>query len=157
WVTADGSSVAGALAGVLGFQFVDAEHHDQPGREVYMGNAVLSRWPIRHAETLWLPRLDGGIPYRTLLSVELDAPSGRVRVHCTPLDGQYDASAAGVVQVQAVMRAVGARRDSAPPGHPPVLAGDLNAVPDSDEVRMLTGRSAGPVPGLIFQDAWEVA
>ncbi|HKA04131.1 MAG TPA: endonuclease/exonuclease/phosphatase family protein [Acidimicrobiales bacterium] len=157
WVTADGSSVAGALAGVLGFQFVDAEHHDQPGREVYMGNAVLSRWPIRHAETLWLPRLDGGLPYRTLLSVELDAPSGPVTVHCTHLDWQYDASAARVVQVQAVMRAVGARRDSAPPGHPPVLAGDLNAVPDSDEVRMLTGRSAGPVPGLIFQDAWEVA
>jgi endonuclease/exonuclease/phosphatase family metal-dependent hydrolase len=41
--------------------------------------------------------------------------------------------------------------------HPPVVAGDLNAVPDADEVRLLTGRSAGGVPGLVFQDSWEVA
>jgi endonuclease/exonuclease/phosphatase family metal-dependent hydrolase len=37
------------------------------------------------------------------------------------------------------------------------VAGDFNAPPDSDEVRMLTGRTATPVPRLVFHDAWEVA
>ena len=37
---------------------------------------------------------------------------------------------------------------------PPVLTGDLNAVPTADEVRLLTGEMAVPVPGLAFMDAW---
>jgi endonuclease/exonuclease/phosphatase family metal-dependent hydrolase len=39
---------------------------------------------------------------------------------------------------------------------PPIVGADLNAVPDSDEVRMLTGRRPG-VPGIVFSDAWEQA
>lgn len=35
-----------------------------------------------------------------------------------------------------------------------MCCGDLNAVPDSDEIRLLTGRSAVPVPGLVFNDCW---
>jgi endonuclease/exonuclease/phosphatase family metal-dependent hydrolase len=38
-----------------------------------------------------------------------------------------------------------------------VLCGDFNAGPDSDGIRMLTGRSATAAPGLVFYDAWEVA
>jgi endonuclease/exonuclease/phosphatase family metal-dependent hydrolase len=38
-----------------------------------------------------------------------------------------------------------------------VLCGDFNAVPDSDEVRLLTGRRAPAVPGWTFLDAWETA
>jgi endonuclease/exonuclease/phosphatase family metal-dependent hydrolase len=40
---------------------------------------------------------------------------------------------------------------------PLIVCGDFNADPDSDEIRMLTGRTAVPVPGLSFYDAWEVA
>ena len=157
WVTADGASLAAMLADVVGYHHVDADHHAQRGREVFVGNALLSRWPIRRAETMWLPRVGGGLPYRTLLTVDVDGADGPMTVHCTHLDWQYDASAARVVQVGAIMRAVAARRGDPLRGYPPVLAGDLNAVPDSDEVRLLTGRSAGPAPGLVFQDAWEVA
>ena len=35
-----------------------------------------------------------------------------------------------------------------------MLTGDLNAQPDADEVRLLTGASAPAVPGLVFTDAW---
>jgi endonuclease/exonuclease/phosphatase family metal-dependent hydrolase len=31
---------------------------------------------------------------------------------------------------------------------PLVVCGDFNADPDSDEIRMLRGRSSAPVPGL---------
>jgi endonuclease/exonuclease/phosphatase family metal-dependent hydrolase len=40
---------------------------------------------------------------------------------------------------------------------PPILLGDLNAEPSSDELRMLTGRRAVPVPPLVFLDVWEQA
>lgn len=41
--------------------------------------------------------------------------------------------------------------------HLTVVCGDFNAGPDSDEIRMLTGHSATPVPELVFYDAWETA
>jgi endonuclease/exonuclease/phosphatase family metal-dependent hydrolase len=40
---------------------------------------------------------------------------------------------------------------------PLVLCGDFNAAPGSDEIRMLTGLTEVPVPGIVFQDAWDVA
>jgi len=33
----------------------------------------------------------------------------------------------------------------------------FNAGPDSDEIRLLNGRSQPPVDGLVFYDAWEIA
>jgi endonuclease/exonuclease/phosphatase family metal-dependent hydrolase len=38
-----------------------------------------------------------------------------------------------------------------------IICGDFNTDPDSDEIRMMTGRTTAPVPGLSFYDAWEVA
>lgn len=38
-----------------------------------------------------------------------------------------------------------------------VVGGDFNAGPDSDELGMLTGRSATAAPGMVFHDAWEMA
>jgi hypothetical protein len=40
---------------------------------------------------------------------------------------------------------------------PLLICGDFNADPDSDEIRMISGRTAAPEPGLSFGDAWEVA
>jgi endonuclease/exonuclease/phosphatase family metal-dependent hydrolase len=155
WIDADGTTLSQQLADALGLHHVDADrHHD--GHST-IGNAVLSRWPIAAAKTLWLPRRDGGLPYRTLLAAHLDAPGGSIPVHCTHLDWQYDASAARVAQVEAIVRYIASRRGDPTAGHPPIVAGDMNAVPDADEIRLLTGRTAGPVPGLIFQDSWEVA
>lgn len=56
------------------------------------------------------------------------------------------------------MRAIcGFVREQRPRSFPAVLVGDLNAVPNSDELRMLTGRAAVPVPGVWFRDAWKAA
>jgi endonuclease/exonuclease/phosphatase family metal-dependent hydrolase len=38
-----------------------------------------------------------------------------------------------------------------------VVCGDFNAGPDSDELRMLTGRTDTAAPGLVFYDSWELA
>jgi endonuclease/exonuclease/phosphatase family metal-dependent hydrolase len=47
--------------------------------------------------------------------------------------------------------------EAASPSHPAIICGNFNAGPDSDEIRMLTGRSQPPVPGMVFYDAREVA
>ena len=70
---------------------------------------MLSRWPISAPKTLWLPRRDGGLPYRTLLAAQVDGAGGPIPVHCTHLDWQYDASAVRVIQAQAIARYMGAR------------------------------------------------
>jgi endonuclease/exonuclease/phosphatase family metal-dependent hydrolase len=40
---------------------------------------------------------------------------------------------------------------------PPVVCGDFNAEPASEEIRMMTGLTTCPVEGLVFHDAWSVA
>lgn len=43
-------------------------------------------------------------------------------------------------------------------GFPPVLTGDLNAEPDTDEVRLVYGHKTAPaVPGQVLVDAWRYA
>ena len=42
--------------------------------------------------------------------------------------------------------------------YPPVVTGDFNAEPDSDEVRLLGGLLTAPVvPDLVLLDAWRYA
>ena len=44
-----------------------------------------------------------------------------------------------------------------PEGFPVVMAGDFNAVPTSEEIRLLTGERPPPVPELVWSDAWAQA
>jgi endonuclease/exonuclease/phosphatase family metal-dependent hydrolase len=91
------------------------------------------------------------------LFVTVAAPFGPLVVASTHLDHQFDGSASRQAQVAALAGYAAERRGATDTSFPVVVAGDLNAVPDSDEIRSLTGRREPPVPGLIFTDAWEVA
>jgi endonuclease/exonuclease/phosphatase family metal-dependent hydrolase len=75
-------------------------------------------------------------------------------VFCAHLSWRDDHSAIRQAQVADICAFVRANR---PRTFPPVLCGDLNAEPHSDEIRMLTGLAAVPVPGLVFRDAWIAA
>jgi endonuclease/exonuclease/phosphatase family metal-dependent hydrolase len=141
----------------LGLHAVLTDRAAPHRRGISFHNAILSRFPIVSSETRWLPTWAGGPPYRSVLRAELDRPGGRLSVYCTHLDWSFDASAARLNQVRALSLFVASHRGDPAKDFPPIVGGDLNAVPDSDEVRALTGRSAPPVPGLVFQDAWEVA
>jgi endonuclease/exonuclease/phosphatase family metal-dependent hydrolase len=157
WTEADRSQPAD-LAGALGL------HHEYaPAFEVnggWSGNAVLSRWPIARSQVVGLPMEGGGArdtdpgEARVALFVDLDGPRGLVQVFCTHLSWRGDWSGVRQAQVAEVCRFVASTR---PRPFPAVLCGDLNAEPASDEIRMLTGRAAVPVPGVVFRDAWEVA
>lgn len=124
-------------------------------REQSMGNAVLSRWPVTEHGEVRLPGSDGRPGVRRALWVRVAAPTGTVTVICTHLAYRFDESALRSTQLEAVMALADELRSTPPEESPPViLAGDLNAVPDSDEIKMLTGRRPVPAPGLVFVDCW---
>jgi endonuclease/exonuclease/phosphatase family metal-dependent hydrolase len=57
--------------------------------------------------------------------------------------------------VSALARFVSERRTNE---FPAIVTGDLNAEPDSDEIRMLCGhKTSGAVRGLVLVDAWRYA
>jgi endonuclease/exonuclease/phosphatase family metal-dependent hydrolase len=151
WTTADDAQVV-RLSDRLGLP----EHAFGGGLEeagVTSGIGLLSRWPIRRHEQRRLgdqEGLDGG----SVLFAEIDGPRGPIQVFTAMLAWRLDHSDVRQLQVRdltAYIKEVADRRA------PVVLCGDFNTGPDSDEIRMLTGRAAVPTPGLVFYDAWEIA
>ena len=78
---------------------------------------------------------------------EIDGPRGPIQVFCAHLSWRDDHSAIRQAQVARDLRA--SSGETRPRPFPAVLCGDLNAEPDSDEIRMLTGRAAVPVPACV--------
>jgi endonuclease/exonuclease/phosphatase family metal-dependent hydrolase len=120
------------------------------------GIGVVSRWPIVADERRPLPGGAGAgenVPGDAVFAA-VDGPRGHVQLFVVVLDYPLDASRRRQQQVRQLgtfVTEVARRR------HPTIVCGDFNAGPDSDELRMLTGRSATVEPGLVFYDAWEVA
>lgn len=119
-----------------------------------MGNAILSRWPILQTHVFPLPRVDTD-EYRCLLFAELDAPFGPLPVFCTHLNWRTDEGHVREAQMRYVTDQV---RGLAPvEGVPPVLLGDFNAEPDSDEIRFLRGLTSLGGTSVYFADTFAVA
>lgn len=153
WVAEDGPNQAAVLADQLGFHFATTELRYFRG--VAFTNAILSRWPLLDVESERLPNEHGEPGHRQVLAATVDAPAGHIPFFTTHIDHQFDRSAVRQDQLAAVCRLVDRRRGQPDETFPPVLVGDLNAVPDSDEIRMMTGRRPPAVEGLTFVDAWE--
>lgn len=152
WRAGDEPSQAARLAEQLNHYHVDAHPHLYAGEG--RGLAVLSRWPIRNHDSYPLP--DGGAPteHRLALHVDISTPDGTLPLWNTHLNWRPDHSYVRQAQVRALLEHIAKDGRS---WLPPVLCGDFNARPTADEIRMLTGLSAVPVPGLVFQDAWDIA
>jgi endonuclease/exonuclease/phosphatase family metal-dependent hydrolase len=122
--------------------------------EVVVGNAILSRWPITRTSTCDLPT-GAGDAGRTALFAEIAGPAGPVPFFTTQLTSAIGHSALRSDQVRALVRfVVGECSESA---HP-IVTGDFNAEPDSDEIRLLCGLKTPPaLPGLVLLDAWYYA
>lgn len=154
WAEEGGTDQAAVLAGHLGFHHVRTP---APYRKrLSLGNAVLSRWPITSTRSVALPGADGAPSVRTALVAQVDAPFASFPVVTTHLAWEYDASATRCRQAAALAQVVADAR-AGPGQFPPVVTGDLNATPGSDEIRMLTGEAPVPVAGLVLHDAWAVA
>ena len=118
------------------------------------GNAVLSRWPAGLLADQPLPRADGTPGHRQVVAATIDTPWGPLPVASTHLDHRFDASATRQRQVEVLLSLATDWRGDTGSDLPVILGADLNAVPDSDEVRTLTGRRAA-IDGIVMSDVWE--
>ncbi len=155
---ADGHNLAGELADRLGMQWcwaAAAQSRDSQGNDVLIGNAVLSRWPITAHDEVRLPTAHSS-EGRVALHARIDAPSGALPMFTTHLSYRPGASQVRTEQVRELAAFAADRVADSP--YPPVVTGDLNAEPGSDEVRLLGGLLTAPaVPGLVLVDAWRYA
>ena len=160
WATA-GDNLAKILAEEFGMHWTFSTRRDPKARGDDIGVAVLSRWPHAATAELLLPDPDSIDRPRTALAVEVESPGGIVPVITTHLPSRPHLSAMRCQQVTALAGFVAevatddaGRRHP----HPPVLTGDFNAEPDSDEIRLLCGHKTAPaVPGQVLVDAWRYA
>ena len=155
WATEQGEDQAAGLARMLGLHHVRPPLRFHDG--VSFGTAVLSRWPVTASTTAWLPGADGRPGHRQALAAHLDHPDGRFAAVTTHLSYEFDGSALRQLQAATLARFVAEQGASVGEDAVVITGGDLNAVPDSDEIRMLTGRRAPAVEGHVLTDAWEVA
>ncbi len=151
WSAPEGSQPE-RIAGSIGYDHYFFEGDwEQDG---WVGGAgVVSRWPITTRERRLLrDERGGGLGEAVYAFIEGDR--GPIQLFVAMLDYPLDGSAVRqgqVRQLAAFIKEVTSRR------HPTVLCGDFNAGPDSDEIGMLTGKSATAAEGLVFYDAWEIS
>lgn len=120
------------------------------------GMAILGRWPVSGHRGLALPSMPSADRSRDCRAMfaRVAGPRGDVGVVCTHLSWRPEESRIRQRQVGAICEVV---RDQGQWAFPPVVCGDFNAGPMSDEIRMMTGEAIPPVEGLFFHDAWPAA
>lgn len=131
------------------FVFGPAQHIG-PGFE--FGNALASRYPLHDHEVLPLPGAETG-ETRSLVFARVETPYGLVPVCATHLNWKLHHGSVRIRQLQRIVEFI---EERAPIGetYPPILMGDLNAEPDSDEIRFLRGFATLEGKSVFFADAW---
>ena len=138
---------AATLAAVLDATIVfDAVDPDSPGGA--LGNAILSRLPVRSHESAALPSPPGDP--RRILCAAIDTPSGRVAIGTTHFSWELDAALTRERQAVAADRFM---RDF-PSDLPRMWGGDFNCAPDAQVVRFLTGRCSLEGQATYWRDAF---
>jgi endonuclease/exonuclease/phosphatase family metal-dependent hydrolase len=152
---APGENLAADLAGRLGMHWCwEAASREREG--LTLGNAILSRWPIADQARAGLPAGGPAEEGRIGVHARVDAPGGALPMFTTHLTYGLGRSQVRVAQVRALAEFVAGH--AAGCAYPPVVTGDLNAEPGSDELRLLGGLLTAPaVPGLVLIDAWRYA
>jgi endonuclease/exonuclease/phosphatase family metal-dependent hydrolase len=118
---------------------------------IAFGNAVLSKYPILRSQTFELPCLEIE-DSRCLVMAELDAPFGKLFFFVTHLSWRFDEGHVRQAQVKFIAEQIRALVPAAE--FPPVIVGDFNSVPHSDEIRFMTGLCSLGVKSVYFADAF---
>ncbi len=85
----------------------------------------------------------------------VDAPFGAVGLTCSHLNWRFRDGATRERQVALLCDFALERRPES--GFPPILVGDFNAEPESDEIRYVTGLQSLDGHSMAWLDAWRVA
>lgn len=123
------------------------------GNGLAFGNAVVSKFPISELRTFELPGRETG-EVRSLLHAVIEHPAGRLPVFVTHLNWKLHHGSVRVRQVQFICERIRELEPIDGTRLPPVLMGDMNAGPDSDEMRYLCGLATIGDKSVYFADAW---
>ena len=138
-----------------------------PDQSLRFGSAVLSRWPIDGSSHHLLPIgseaeiFVRGVPWELLhvRTAGLDV----FACHLAPAPTHGLHRQVQVVAIDEIIRQARGDRDTlGTPGTrrqamPPILCGDFNAEPESDEIRFLCSLTALDGRTAFYQDAWRAA
>lgn len=156
WAT-PGTDQAGILARRLDLPHVVSSPYESPAStpELEITLAILSRWPLSGTVSKPLPSAAARHFGRIVLGAVVDHPSGPLPVVTAHLNSDPAGSADRLQEVDLVAEVAGELRASSGSRLGPLVTGDLNAEPESDEVRRLGGLLTAPaVPGLALEDVW---
>ena len=152
WAERDGPNQADLLGDALG---MNVAHHPRFGRRgLSFSNALLARESIIESGSHSLAVGDQS-GHRTAVVARIARGEGEMTVICAHLEHRFQLSEIRQGQVATLCELAAPHHD--PDGFPVVLAGDFNAVPTSEEIRLLTGERPPPVPELVWSDAWAQA
>lgn len=126
--------------------------HDADGDG--FGNLVASRWPIERSAVYELPGVESG-ERRSVVATHVAMPHGRLAFLTTHFNWRLHHGF--VRERQAIALAKLIRVWAAGTDLPSVVTGDLNAEPDSAEIRYLTGLQSLAGTSFYMQDAWRLA
>lgn len=143
---------AALLSEGLGYEIawgLSSENHGFP-----TGNAILSRWPIARTEVVELPN-GGSDEQRSVVFAELASPYGKIPYFCTHLNWKLHHGHIRQLQVKALVAAVA--RLAPISGFPPIVVGDFNAEPESDEIRFMRGLTGLGGSCVYFADSFGIA
>jgi endonuclease/exonuclease/phosphatase family metal-dependent hydrolase len=126
------------------------------GNGLCFGNAVASKHPISEHQAFELPGRETG-EARSLLYVVIDHPAGKLPVFVTHLNWKLHHGWVRVKQVEFICDRIRELEPIKPDRLPPVLMGDMNADPDSDEMRYLRGLRTSAGKSVYFADSWVYA
>ena len=138
----------------------EAEYHSayargsKLGGGLEFGNAVLSRYPIVESRSLALPATEG-VTGRCVLYALIDTPWGELPVFNTHLSWELHKSKERIEQVRLLVDYVFEHAPLSKKLLPPVVMGDFNAEPGSDEIRYMKGLATIEGRSVYFADAWE--
>jgi len=146
---------AAALAGPRGWHHVFSPSTAWGGG--HEGLALISRFPIGAHDWRPLPH-STETEGRIVLSARIDSEFGPIWAHTTHLSYRESEGQKREEQVQVVDDVVTAHGNDSPHNDSPhVVMGDFNTVPESDEIRWLTGLCTLGGRRIAYQDAWAVA
>jgi endonuclease/exonuclease/phosphatase family metal-dependent hydrolase len=149
------SCQAAEIAHGFGYQAAFAAAADYGGGLMF-GNALLSRFEIRSQRRFQLPGKESG-ETRSLLYVALSTPHGELPVFVTHLNWKLHHGSVRLAQVRFIVDTIFELCPVDESKLPPVLMGDFNADPDSDEIRHLRGLAIVDGKSAYFADAWQYA
>lgn len=137
-----------------------------PDSSMQFGSAVLSRWPIEESNYHRLGYAEDAewvveaVPWELFhaRTAGLDLFS----THLAPAPSHGNHRQRQVVEIDRIIRTLRGSVDDVIPGQPrrgmpPILCGDFNAEPMSDEIRYLCGYTMLDGATTAYQDAWSAA